>query len=272
MNRSKLIRVLIVDDEKPARDLLRMMLQGEPDCRVVGDCATGAEALEALQSGIDLAFLDIQLPDLSGLDVMARLTAQEMPVVIFVTAHDRFAVRAFELSASDYLLKPFAKARFHAALAKAREQLGRGTSPAQLARLRMLLAKEGADADVSPYLDRVAVTVGSAISQLSVADIDRIEADDHYLRVYAHGKMHVVSGTLSGMEEQLDPAAFARIHRKTIVNTKRIAAVRKTRSGSFKIELQDGTVHPVSRSRRDLVDLLAPRSEPSAPYARQPER
>jgi two-component system LytT family response regulator len=272
MNRSKSIRILIVDDERPARDLIRRLLRSEADCDIVGECATGAQAGRALETPVDLVFLDIQLPDLSGLEVIARLPAERVPVVIFVTAHDRFAVRAFELCALDYLLKPFAKARFHASLAKAREQIGRGTTTAQLARLRMLLARGGGSADSGPYLDRLTIQVGTAISYLAAADIDRIEADDHYLRVYARGKMHVVAKTLSGIEAELDPASFTRIHRKTIVNTGRIAAVRKTPRGSFVIELQDGSVHKLSRSRKGLVDLLVPHLSFAAPDSRRFER
>jgi two-component system LytT family response regulator len=259
MSRARSIRVLIVDDEKPARDLLGRLLANESDCEVVGECGTSEEAEQSLEGGVDLVFLDVQLPDATGLELIDRFGADRFPAVIFVTAHDQFAVRAFELSAVDYLLKPFAKARFYDALSRAREKIGRGNSAAQMARLRLLWARGKPDSGMSPYLDQLKIQAGASMSYLPVPDIDRIEADDHCLRVWSRGRMHVVSGTISGMESQLDPAHFVRIHRRVIVQIARIVAVRKTAGGSFEVQLRDGSLHSLSRRRRDLVDMLLPR-------------
>jgi two-component system LytT family response regulator len=232
------MRVLIVDDEHLARALLREHLAGHPDIEIVGECANGFEAVKAIvQLQPDLVFLDIQMPKLDGFEV-AEL-AGPGPRYVFVTAFDQFALRAFEIHAVDYLLKPFSPARLAQALAHARERV------AEPDRLRELVAQA---AQRNKPIDRVLIRDGARVHVVATSDIDYIEAQDDYVQISAAGKRYLKSQRLSELESQLDPAAFVRIHRSWIVNLGAIRGIEPAGRDSHCAVLDGGVRLPISRS------------------------
>jgi two-component system LytT family response regulator len=241
------MRVLIVDDEHLARALLREHLAVHPDIEIVGECANGFEAVKAIvQSQPDLVFLDIQMPKLDGFEV-AEL-AGPGPRYVFVTAFDQFALRAFEIHAVDYLLKPFSHARLAQALAHARERV------AEPGRLRELVAQA---AQRNKPIERVLIRDAARVHVVATSDIDYIEAQDDYVQITAAGKRYLKSQRLSELESQLDPAAFVRIHRSWIVNVSAIRGIEPTGRDSHCALLDGGVRLPISRSGYQKVrDLL----------------
>jgi two-component system LytT family response regulator len=235
----KKIRAVIVDDEELARQLIREMLSAHPEVEVVAECANGFEAVKAItELKPDLVFLDVQMPKLDGFEVL-ELTGTDMAVV-FVTAYDTYAMRAFEVHAVDYLLKPFAAARFAAALARAASRLGRQLPPpAELAR---------AARPPSQYTERLGVRDGVKVHLIPVAKLDYAEAQDDYVALASAGKKYLKQQTIAGLEAALDPARFVRIHRSYIVNLERVTKIEPYRKDSKLAILTDGTRLPVSRS------------------------
>lgn len=251
------IRVLLVDDEPLAREGLRLRLAGEPDVEIVGECGDGEEAVRALRElAPDLVFLDIQLPGLNGLEVLDRLAGRP-PVVVFVTAYDRYAIAAFERHALDYLLKPFDAPRLARTLARVRGELAR--------RDRDAIGKEVLEAlrefrREPRYLERLAVRTTGRHIFLRLDEVDWIEAAENYVRVHTAGRGHLVRETMSGMVGKLDPARFLRIHRSAIVNVDRIRAIEALDTGELAVVLEDGTRLPTSRSYRAAIEELIRRS------------
>jgi two-component system LytT family response regulator len=243
------LRVLVADDEPLARRGVRQLLAPHPDMIVVGESRNGAETLrllDALQP--DLLFLDVQMPEMDGFEVLRTRGADRMPAVVFVTAHDQFAVRAFEAHALDYLVKPLNVARFEAALARVRERL-RLVQAADLARkLSALLAAERAERE-KKGIERLVVSTATAELVIPVAEIDWIGADDYYARLHVGAKSYLLREPLSSLETRLDPARFARVHRAAIVQLGRVRELR----GDEAI-LRDGTRVPVSRRRRAVLE------------------
>jgi two-component system LytT family response regulator len=235
------ITAVIVDDESLARDAIRLRLQDEPDISVVGEAADGTEAVELVRSRQpDLLFLDVQMPAMDGFAVIEKVSAVHLPVVVFVTAHDHYALKAFETHALDYLLKPFTASRFHAAL--------------NWARLEVAKRRQSSERSAGPgYLVRVAVKRDQRIVLVSVADVDWFESAANYVRLHTRGTSDVVRTTMSDLERQLDPARFARIHRSTIVQLDRIDDIIAAWHGDFDVTLRDGTVLRLSRNYRERV-------------------
>lgn len=228
---------LIVDDEAPARALLREFLADYPQFVVAAECANGYEAVKAVsEHRPDLLFLDIQMPKLDGFEVLELLDRK--PYVVFVTAYDEYAIRAFQVHAIDYLLKPFTPARFAEVVAHAEEMVRRG-APANTA---------GAAATVRKPLQRIAFKDGATIDVVPVQRIDYIEAQDDYVHVYARGQKHVKQQTLGELEALLDPARFIRVHRSYIVNVESLARVEPYAKDSRVALLKDGARIPVSRA------------------------
>jgi two-component system, LytTR family, response regulator len=249
------IRTVIVDDEPLARQRVRAMLDEAVDVDVIAECTNGREAIEVIAGAKpDLLFLDIQMPELDGFDVLQAIGVGFIPVVIFVTAYDQFALRAFESHALDYLLKPFDDERFEAALQRARLQIRQHQEGDTDRRLRELL--EHVRGEQRRYLQRLVVTTGSRSIFIQTDDIDWIEAERNYVRVHVGGRAHMLRETVSGMESALDPALFCRIHRSTIVNVRRIHAVETLFRGDYVVVLQDGTKLPTSRSYRQNLRAL----------------
>ena len=244
-----MIRALIVDDEPPARDRLRTLLDEAPDVEIVGECGDGRSAVRAIErSRPDLVFLDVQLPELDGLGVVETIGADRMPAVVFVTAYDAYAIRAFELHAIGYLMKPFDGERFARTLDHARRVVEhRDLAP----RLRALLDARARD-------DKLIVRELGRIHVIRTADIDWIEAAGNYVEVHVGRDTHLVHETMKDMAARLAPSQFRRIHRGVIVNVDRIKTIELGARGDGRVLLVDGTRLALSRScRGELEDLLA---------------
>jgi two-component system LytT family response regulator len=250
------IRVLIVDDESLARDRTRQLLGEEPDVEIVGECASGPEAVAAIErTGPDLVLLDVQMPGMDGFAVLARVSPGRLPAVIFVTAHDEHALEAFQVHALDYLLKPFDGERLRGSLERARERI-RSTPPQAFQRRILAML-----ADLKPRgrrrpVDRIVLRSGGRLSFLKSDEVDWIEGEGNYLRVHAGKKSYLLRETLSDIEARLDPARFVRIHKSTIVNTERIREIQPLFNGAHSVLLQDGTRLTWSRGYREQLRAL----------------
>ena len=248
------LRVLIIDDEALARAKLRRLLADEPDIEVVGECANGREAVDAINAGrADLVFLDVQMPELDGFGVLKEIKPGNWPLVVFVTAHDRFALQAFEVHALDYLLKPFDRDRFRAALARAREQFARRQNAELSQKLQALVRGLETARQTEARPGRIAVKYPGRVTMLNVDDIDWIEAADNYVKLHAGKQSHLTRETMSAMEARLAPDKFVRINRSTIVNTDRIKELQPLFHGEYAVILSDGTRLTLSRTHRDRL-------------------
>ena len=248
------LRVLVADDEPPARQRVLDLLAREDGVDVVAEAGSGTEAaglIRALRP--DLVFLDVQMPGMTGLDVLREVGPEAMPAVVFVTAYDRHAVEAFELAAVDYLLKPYAADRFRQALGRAREAVRKADAGgADLdERLRALLA---AAAPAPAYLARIAVESRGRVRYVPVADVDYVAAADAYVEVHAGDETFLVRDSMQEMEDRLDPAAFVRVHRSTIVRLDRVESLLVGRQGDYAVRLHDGTRLAVARGRREDLE------------------
>jgi two-component system LytT family response regulator len=252
------IRALIVDDEPLARRGVRQLLAAHPDLVVVGECRNGREALRAFEVlAPDLVFLDVQMPGLDGFGVLRARGGQRMPFIVFVTAHDDFAVQAFEMHAVDYLVKPLNVARFNDTLARVRERLRLLQAGELTTRLAALLADEARGRGASTPRQKVTVPTDTGQLVLDADEIDWIEARDYYAGVHAGGQRHLVRESLASLEKRLDTSDFVRVHRSAIVRLDRIRELRTTVGSDAVIILNNGTEIPVSRRRRErLVTLL----------------
>ena len=246
-----LIRVLLVDDEPLARAMMREMLQSDAQVEIVGESVNGREALEAIHAhSPDLVFLDVQMPELGGFEVLANLKPGQIPYVIFVTAYDQYAVRAFEVNALDYLLKPFDQERFNNSWLRARTRILQERNGGMDQRILSLLEDLKAG---NKYLERLVIKAGGRIYFLDINDIDWIEAEGNYVSVHSAKKSHLLRETISSLESQLDPKKFVRIHRSSIV---RIASIRELQPwfhGEYRVNLQNGTQLALSRNYRDKL-------------------
>jgi two-component system LytT family response regulator len=242
------IRAAIVDDEPLARLRIRNLLSEEPDVSIVAECANGKDAIETLEeSPPDLLFLDIQMPEIDGFDVLQAIGVDRVPVVIFVTAYDQFALRAFEAHALDYLLKPFDDERFGAALQRARERIRQHQGGDLDRRLQTLLENVRGE---HSYLRRLVVPSGHRSIFVRTEHIDWIEAERNYVRLHVGGKAHLLRENITRMAATLDPDMFCRIHRSTIVNVDRIQSVEPLFHGEYQLTLHDGTKLTSGRSYR----------------------
>lgn len=233
------MRVLIVDDERIARSRLVALLAEEPDVEIAGECGNGREAIDTLAaSDVDVLFIDIQMPGADGFGVLRTLPPERMPLVVFVTAYDKYALDAFEVRAFDYLLKPFDRERFSRTMALIRSELARPrTNGARKSRI-----------------DRIAVRNKGHVTFLRTDSIDWIEAADNYVCLHCAGATHVMRETMNALEARLDPAKFVRIHRSTMVNTDRIRELQPWFRGDYRVILHDGTALTLSRSYRLVVE------------------
>ena len=245
------ISALIVDDERLSRKRIRRLLAEAPDIDVAGECGNGQEAVKAMaELRPDLLFLDIQMPGLDGFGVLEAIGGDRQPMVIFVTAYDDYAVRAFEVHAFDYLLKPFDRKRFDDALARARAQMerteGGELSQRLLALMQTLEARRGRP-------ERIAVKSGGNVVFVKLAGVDWIEAADNYVCLHCGPEVHTLRETMNALEGRLDPGRFVRIHRSTIVNVDRIKSLQPWFRGDWSVLLQDGTQLTLSRSYREKL-------------------
>jgi two-component system LytT family response regulator len=251
------VRALIVDDEPLARQRLRALLRAEPDIDVVGECADGQEALAAIRE-LDphLLFLDVQMPVLDGFGVLEALGPEPLPAVIFVTAYDSYAIRAFEVNALDYLLKPFDRDRFRMALERARSQIFKTPSPYTGEQLSALLDHNPSGRTERQFLERLVIKSGGRVFFLRAEEIDWIEAAGNYLRLHVAGDMHLLRETMNNLEARLHPDKFLRIHRSTMVNLERVKELQPWFHGDYKVILLDGTELTLSRSYRPKLKNL----------------
>ena len=248
------LRALVVDDEALARKALLRLLKNEPDISVAGQCGDGEAAVEAIQRlHPDLVFLDVQMPEMDGFRVVEAVGPEQMPVTIFVTAFDRYALRAFDANAVDYLLKPFAPERLARALHRARDRCSGRQDRAAAQRLFSLLERTGFQSD---YVQRLTVSVRGRIRFVPVADIDWIEAEGNYARLHAGRRIYDLRETLQALMEKLDPRDFVRIHRSTIVNIHRVREVQPWFQGSHVVVLESGEELRMSRYQREAVEKL----------------
>jgi two-component system LytT family response regulator len=245
------IRVVIVDDENPARRKISRFLAGEKDFEVAGEAGTGIEAIQVIEAAQpDLVFLDVQMPGLDGFGVIEALTAEPLPQVVFITAYDHFALKAFEVHALDYLLKPFDQPRFQKVLDRARRQFGRAKQNGQddLGEKLNLLLKE---LNGRPkYAERLLVNAGERAFLLAVGKIDWIEAARNYVNLHVGQESYLLRSTIEGLSQKLDPSKFLRANRSQIVNVESIRELQPWFHGEYKIILNDGM--EVSWSRRYL--------------------
>jgi two-component system LytT family response regulator len=246
-----LIRTVIADDQPMARERLASLLAEQHDVELVAACASGAEAVTAIESHRpDLVFLDLQMPELDGFGVISAVGPERMPSVVFVTAYDEFALRAFEVHALDYLLKPFGRQRFEQALDRARQHLARARAGDLAAQLLALVQ----DARVHrPSPERIVVRSGARVLFVDISHIDWIEAEGNYVRLHVGAESHLIRETMAAMEQRLGAEVFARIHRSRIVHVGRVKELRVTASGDYEAVLRDGTALGVSRMYRDKL-------------------
>jgi two-component system LytT family response regulator len=241
--RDKKIRTMIVDDEDLARQVLREFLSQHPEIEIVAECANGFQAVKsASELEPDLLFLDIQMPKLDGFEVLELIGANH--AIIFVTAYDTFAIRAFEVHAVDYLLKPVSPERFKAALRRAEERLSGKTPSAPVAAMELAASAR----PPLQYLDRIPVRDGTSVFIIPVAKLDYAEAQDDYVALVSGGKKHLKQQTISSLESALDPSRFLRIHRSYIVNLERVIKIEPFGKDTHVAVLPGGVQLPVSRA------------------------
>ena len=268
------IRTIIVDDEPLARRGLELRLREAADVEIVRQCANGREALAAINElQPDLMFLDIQMPGMSGFDVIKQVPQESLPMIVFVTAFDRFAIEAFEAHALDYLLKPVDETRLERALDRVRAQHEQRQAVAQREQLMAMLADVTGKGEIEPgsserahgtaarrYATMLPIRVGRETIRLDVAAIDWIDAAGDYMCVHAASQTHVLRATMKELEEMLDPEVFQRVHRSTIVNLARVRSLRPHLNGECFLKLESGQEVKLSRSFRDKVELLLDRT------------
>jgi two-component system, LytTR family, response regulator len=266
MTFSQKIRALVVDDEPVARDRVVRLLQQQSDIELVGQCSNGLETVTAIERLLpDLVFLDVQMPEMDGFEVVKALDARHIPAVVFVTAYDEYALRAFEVHALDYLLKPFSSMRFRAALAHARDQLHRRRA-GELGRKLLTLAPtlwerpEGseqpdnvdrADRPNGNRPERLLVRSAGRVHFVRTAEIEWCEAAGNYVRLHVGRESHLFRETMNSLESKLDPRHFVRIHRSTIVNVEQIEELRSSLGGESTVALRNGVALTLSRGYRE---------------------
>lgn len=243
------IKTLIVDDEPLARDRVKRFLRDVSDIRVIGECGNGVEAIEAIKEHKpDLVFLDIQMPEKNGFEVVKALDPKTMPSVIFVTAYDQYALQAFDVHALDYLLKPFNRERLHRAVAHAREQIEHKSLGNIDERLASLIADIRGE---KKYLERLVVKSVGRVFFLKTDEIDWIEAAGNYVKLHTGKESHMIRETMNGLEAKLNPEKFLRIHRSTVVHIDRIKELHPMFSGDYAVILRNGTELALSRNYRE---------------------
>jgi two-component system LytT family response regulator len=254
------LRVLIVDDEPLARDSLRILLERDPEVEVAGECPDGQSAVEAIRAGApDVVLLDVQMPGMGGFEVLAALDGVALPAIVFVTAYDRYALRAFDENAVDYLLKPYDDDRFELALERAKGRVRDRRVRDYSARLVELLAAVRGGGEREPA-ERLAVRSTGRVTLVRVDDVDWIGAAGSYAEVHARGATHLLRESLASLEARLDPKRFVRIHRSTIVNADRVRELRPFFHGEHVVLLDDGTELRLSRRHRAAVERLLGRA------------
>jgi two-component system LytT family response regulator len=259
------IRAIIVDDEPAARRGVRLLLERDHAIEIIGEASTGAEAADLIRrEKPDLAFLDVQMPGSDGFEALEKIGAGAAPAVVFVTAYDEHALRAFEVNAVDYLLKPYDDARFGAALQRAKEEVRRRRTDTVNVRLTQLLdylqqnsgTAAAAQAKEERAGDRILIKSSGEIFFLKAEEIDWIEAEGDYMKFHVNGRTHLMRETMARLEARLDPKRFIRIHRSTIVNIDRLRKLSPSFAGEYAVILHDGTKLKLSRGYHERIATL----------------
>ena len=246
-----MIRVLVADDQPMARERLVSLLAAEPGVELAGTAASGPEAVDGiLRAAPDLVFLDLQMPGMDGFKVIEAIGVDRMPATVFVTAYDEYAVRAFEVQALDYLLKPFGRQRFQSALARARKHLERERQGEMATRFAELLKSRR---PAESGLERLLVKSGGRVTFVDVEQIDWVEAEGNYVRIFAGEQVHLMRETMNGLIEKIGPRRFFRIHRSRIVNVRRVKELLIAGGGDYQVVLWNGTRLGLSRLYRDAL-------------------
>jgi two-component system LytT family response regulator len=255
MTESTKIRTLIVDDEELARDRMQSLLEEQPDVEIVGICADGVSALETIErTQPDLVFLDVQMPGMDGFEVVENLEPSKLPAIVFVTAHDGHAIRAFEIHALDFLLKPFDQTRFEKALERARSKVAASKTTAVIdSRLVSLLEELREE---RKYSERLIVKSGGRVFFVRTEEIDWVEASGNYVKIHTKADAHLLRESMKNMEARLDPKTFVRIHRSAIVNIDRIKELEPWFHGEYIVIMRDGTRLTASRVFSDRLSAL----------------
>jgi two-component system, LytTR family, response regulator len=257
------IKVLIVDDEPLAREGIRLLLEKDAQIEIVGECANGGEVLaQTARHKPELVFLDIQMPEVDGFAFLADLEVKNLPVIVFVTAFDQYAVRAFEAQALDYLLKPFSDKRFSQVLERAKQQIADKRAGRYNLELRKILRnlREKNDKSEKRYLDRVFIKLGNRYLTISLDEVWWIEAADYYSTLHQKEKSYLLRESLKELETALNPDDFLRIHRSIIVNIKRIREIQVAEPGNAFVVLENGKKLKISRRRYSAVQSLRNKS------------
>lgn len=248
------IRVLVVDDEALARERACQLLKADPEIEVVGQCGDGQTAVEKIQKDKpDLVLLDVQMPELDGFAVVEAIGADKMPAVIFVTAHEKFALKAFDVHALDYLLKPYDRERFETALKRAKDQLARAKAGGLESKMTALLGEIKTQPKTA---NRLVVKTEGRVLLLKNEDVDWIEAADNYIILHVAAETHMLRETMSSIEARLPAEKFIRVNRSTIVNLDRIKELQPLFHGEYVIILKNGTKVTLSRGYREKLDQL----------------
>ena len=253
---SNRLRVLVVDDEPLARSGVAELVRRDPELEVIGECGDGLAALDAIQRlAPDLVLLDVPMPELSGFEVLQQLPQDKLPAVVFVTAFDSYAVRAFEVHALDYLVKPFDDARFVTAMRRAKAAIRGPELSALHHRLMDMLERIPPGLGITDrYLTRIVVRNGGRTLFVRTTDIDWIEAADYCVKLHVQGKTHLLRESMAALTDRLDPSSFFRVHRSAIVNLERILELQPMFKGEQVVLLQDGTRLKLSKSRRGELE------------------
>lgn len=248
-------RALIVDDEAYAREIVRSLLAKDSDFELIGSCTNGSEAIEMIgEKRPDIVFLDIQMPGIDGFKVIEQTRAVHTPYYVFATAYDAFALKAFEVNALDYLLKPFDDQRFFETLERAKTALANREKADLKDQLSQLLVHQS-QAKKS-FLRRISIKTGGRIHFINTEDIDWIEADNQYVKIHCTSKAHTHRQSLTELEGLLDPERFVRVHRSAIVNVNRIQSLEPHFRGDFMITLHNGTKVKLAQSRKENLRQL----------------
>lgn len=253
------IKTIIVDDEPLAREKLRDFIEKESDVEIIGECRDGREALETIEAKKpDLVFLDVQMPEMDGFEVLENLEPEGLPTVIFVTAYDQYAIKAFDVHAVDYLLKPFDRQRFGDAMGRARADVERQQAGDVKDQLLALL--KDVESRRTKFPERLVIKTSGRVVFLRVEEIDWIDAAGNYVRLHTGDESHMLRETMGRLEERLDPEKFLRIHRSTIVNIEGIRELQQQFHGDYLVVLKNGQRLTLSRSYRDRIQELLNRS------------
>jgi two-component system LytT family response regulator len=258
------IQTLVVDDEPLAREGILLLLKKDPEIEIIGECNNGRQAVKVLKDeSIDLLFLDIQMPEMNGFQVLEDISSENMPVVIFVTAYNQYAIQAFKVHALNYLLKPFSDEQFYTALKHAKDYIKMKNFKELSKRMINLLENHSTDIlgkeisqKDSKYINRIAISSTGRVYFIKVNEIEWIEASDYYVQLHTGNKTHLLRETMNNLETKLNPAKFMRIHRSTIVNLDCIQGIEPYFNGEYLVILNNGTKLKVSRNRKDSLKKI----------------